>query len=169
MFRHYAILLVVISLLGLNACDDVPDPSLPNEPPVAQDDAVSIRQNLSFVIDVLANDTDIDGDPLTIALTSMTSNGTAEALSTGVRYTPDQYFTGTDEFTYEITDLVGHTSSATVSITVVRQETRAIFSATSAAGEKLYMLDSREPGTLVDLGQALDAGETLLKIGRAHV
>lgn len=83
-----------------------------------QNDAVTTAEDTAVDINVLANDTDPDGDTLTVAAVGVPSKGTATINSNGtVKYTPQANFFGTDTFTYAVTDgaLV---SSATVTVTV---------------------------------------------------
>ena len=47
-----------------------------NAPPVATDDASSVPADAPTVIDVQANDSDPDGDPLTTWITSQPQHGT---------------------------------------------------------------------------------------------
>ena len=72
-------------------------------------------------ITVLGNDTDPDtGTTLTITEVTQPTNGTVVITGggTGVTYTPDANFAGTDTFTYTITDGAFATDTATVTITV---------------------------------------------------
>jgi YD repeat-containing protein len=65
------------------------------------------------------NDTDPDGDPLTITAVTQGANGTV--VITGgstVTYTANSGFHGTDTFTYTISDGHSHTATATDTITV---------------------------------------------------
>ncbi|MCY3698924.1 MAG: tandem-95 repeat protein [Gemmatimonadetes bacterium] len=89
-----------------------------NDAPEAVDDVASADEDGSVEIDVLANDTDIDGDGLQVSSVSAPSNGTAAISGGGVRYTPAANWHGTDRFTYEIDDGNGGTASASVEVTV---------------------------------------------------
>ena len=91
----------------------------PNHPPVAADDSALTSKNKAVAIAVLANDSDPDGDPLTIASVSTAANGTVAASATRVTYTPNKNFLGTDGFTYTITDGRGGSASARVTVSVV--------------------------------------------------
>lgn len=91
-----------------------------NESPVANDDSVTLPQGSgSTFINVLANDTDADNAPTPLQVTGVTQpvNGTVIPSSTGLSYTPNAGFSGTDTFTYTITDGASF-DSATVTVTV---------------------------------------------------
>ena len=94
-----------------------------NDPPVANDDnyAVSEDTTLTPTTGVLANDTDLDGDAITVSSFSASSaeGGSVSVAADGsFTYTPSADFNGTDSFTYTITDSGSLTDSATVTITV---------------------------------------------------
>ena len=89
-----------------------------NDPPAATDDNASTAEDTSVTIDVLANDSDPDGDGLNITLVSNPANGDATIQGTGIAYMPDPNFNGTDSFTYDISDGNGGTDTATVNVTV---------------------------------------------------
>ncbi|WP_425053624.1 Ig-like domain-containing protein [Psychromarinibacter sp. S121] len=94
--------------------------SASNTDPVANDDAVTTDEDQSVNIDVLANDTDADGDTVTVAgIQSQPTNGTAVVEADGtVTYTPDPDFNGSDSFTVSIIDGLGGVDTSTVSVTV---------------------------------------------------
>jgi large repetitive protein len=89
-----------------------------NPAPVATDDVAVTDEDTAVTIPVLVNDSDVDGDPLTV--TSATApNGTVVINADGtLTYTPNPNFNGTDTITYTISDGNGGTSSATVAVTV---------------------------------------------------
>ncbi|MEM7497981.1 MAG: DUF4214 domain-containing protein [Pseudomonadota bacterium] len=71
-------------------------------------------------IDVLANDTDADGDDLEILSVTAPTRGTIQfvpGVDTSVRYARETGFEGTDSFTYTISDGRGGTDTATVTLT----------------------------------------------------
>ncbi|WP_371188258.1 invasin domain 3-containing protein [Thalassotalea maritima] len=78
-----------------------------NDAPVAMDDYIEVLQrSVDNDIDVLANDSDVDGDELSV-LSANAENGTVAVLDDGqLRYTPNASFFGEDIITYELTD--GH-------------------------------------------------------------
>ena len=89
-----------------------------NPGPVAANDSASTQEDTPVNIPVLANDSDPDGDPLTVT-SADAQNGTVVIEADGtITYTPNTNFNGTDTITYEISDGNGGTSIATVSITV---------------------------------------------------
>jgi hypothetical protein len=90
-----------------------------NLPPSAADDSASTTASDPVVVNVLGNDSDPDGDSLTINSFTQPDDGTVEQTGPGMlRYTPDGGFTGDDTFTYTISDGRGGTDAATVTITV---------------------------------------------------
>ena len=96
-----------------------------NDAPVAVNDGTPIvittAEDTSVDIDVVANDTDVDGPlPLTPVNLSDPAHGTVTLVGGLVRYTPDADYFGPDSFTYQVQDAAGLTSlnTATVSITV---------------------------------------------------
>src|SRR5690606_20189388 len=68
-------------------------------------------------IDVLANDFDPEGDPLTIISVGTPATGTAVIAGNEILYTAGSTFPGNDAFTYTISDGNGGTASATVRVT----------------------------------------------------
>jgi len=91
-----------------------------NADPVAVDDVVTTEQDDPLSIGVLVNDSDQDGDDLTLTIVSQPVNGVAMLSSQGTRivYSPDTGFVGTDSFVYEIDDGNGGSATATVDVTV---------------------------------------------------
>ena len=83
--------------------------------PVAVNDSATVNEDSgSSAIDVLANDTDVDGGPKDVTGVSSASNGTTGFTAAGVTYAPNANYCGADSFTYSITG----GDSATVSVTV---------------------------------------------------
>ena len=93
-----------------------------NDDPVATDDTATTTEDTPITIaaiDLLANDTDIDGDTLTLEAVSNAVNGTVNLDSNGdVLFTPDANFNGIASFDYSISDSNGGTDTATVILTV---------------------------------------------------
>jgi len=92
-----------------------------NDPPSAGNDSFTTAEDsgLSFTsADLLANDSDLDGDTLSVVDFTSTSNGTLVQNGNNFNYTPNENFNGDDTFTYTISDGNGGTDTATVTITV---------------------------------------------------
>jgi len=104
-----------------------------NDPPVAAPDSGSTRENVSIVLSVLANDTDIDGNPLTVTATGTPPHGITSILPDNtVRYTPQPNFTGTETFSYTMSDGQGGTSTAQVTVLVGEALERVAILATNS-------------------------------------
>jgi hypothetical protein len=90
-----------------------------NTAPVAVADQATTLSNTPVTIQVLANDSDPDGDPITVSATTQPVNGTV-TISGGlsVVYTPAAGFVGSDAFSYTITDGRGGFATSTVIVTV---------------------------------------------------
>jgi VCBS repeat-containing protein len=90
-----------------------------NDPPVANDDSATTDEDMPVTIDVLANDTDVDGDILSVISVATPTNGyiMVEPDST-ITYSPDADYEGPDWFTYTVSDGNGGADSANVTITV---------------------------------------------------
>lgn len=86
--------------------------------PVAVDDTAVTRATDRVLIDVLANDTDIDNDALTVQSVSTSANATIKIAASGeVSYKANAGFSGADSFTYTMTD-GAFTDTAMVTVTV---------------------------------------------------
>jgi len=98
-----------------------------NRAPVAVNDAIRINRNAgATLIPVLVNDSDVDGDTLTVTSVTAPTNGTASNSGNGVVYTPRAGFFGTDTFSYTISDGKGGSATATVTVTVADQAPVAV-------------------------------------------
>ncbi len=91
----------------------------PNRAPVAQADSASTSVGTSVLIPVLANDSDLDNDLLTIESPGTPSNGSVTVESGQIRYTPNAGFNGIDSFEYRINDGLGGLATALVQVEVV--------------------------------------------------
>ncbi len=92
-----------------------------NTPPVAQDDAAATEADTPVVLsvaDLLSNDSDADGDALSLSGFAQPANGTLVDNGDGtLTYTPNAGFSGADSFTYTVSDGTD-TAQATVAVTV---------------------------------------------------
>ncbi len=89
-----------------------------NRAPTAANDAAFTTIGTEVLVNVLANDTDPDGDAISLIAAGQAAHGTVAVQGSAVRYTPASSYTGADSFTYQIRDARGATASATVSVTV---------------------------------------------------
>lgn len=90
-----------------------------NDAPIARDDQTKVAVNATQLIDVLSNDTDIDtNDVLTLTAVEADQNGTVAIVDGKISYTPEVDFVGTETLTYTVTDALGATDTATVSVNV---------------------------------------------------
>lgn len=90
-----------------------------NDAPVAAADSATTDQGVGVVIDVLSNDSDVDGDGLSVSGVTNGANGTVtNNAGSNVTYTPSGGFTGGDSFTYDVSDGNGGVDTATVNVTV---------------------------------------------------
>ncbi|MBD3668371.1 MAG: tandem-95 repeat protein [Kangiella sp.] len=89
-----------------------------NSPPVANDDEITTLSGSAVTVDVLANDTDTDGDTLNIESFTNGSYGTVVQSGNNLVYTPESNYAGTDSFAYIISDGNGGSSTAVVAVIV---------------------------------------------------
>ncbi len=110
-----------------------------NDAPSANADSYSTLQNLAIntpAPGVLTNDVDVDGDALTVQLSTAPSNGTLTLNANGsFSYVPNLDFVGSDSFTYVAKDATSQSSPVTVSITVL------------PPGPKFFVIDGTSKGT----------------------
>ncbi len=92
-----------------------------NDAPTAIGDVGHTNVDTPLTLDVLANDSDMDGDPLSVFAVSDPPNGTASIVGNQVEYTPDASWYSNpapDAFLYWISDGNGGTASALIQVTV---------------------------------------------------
>lgn len=89
-----------------------------NDAPTPVNNSGTLAEDTSVTLAVLANDTDPDGDPLTIAAVTQGTKGAVSFDSQAVTYTPATNANGSDSFTYTVSDGNGGTAVVTVSITI---------------------------------------------------
>jgi hypothetical protein len=93
-----------------------------NHAPVAKNDKATTYKEEAVYIDVLANDTDEDGDNLTIISLTPPMNGGIDIVNGQVYYIPEPEFVGLDTFTYTISDGNGGTDTAMIMVNVIKKE-----------------------------------------------
>ncbi|MFD2110464.1 cadherin repeat domain-containing protein, partial [Thiorhodococcus fuscus] len=95
-----------------------------NRPPLAIDDAFTLTTGATATLDVLANDSDPDGDTLTLSAVTP-GIGTLTLVDNAIRYTASGFDSlavgehASDTFTYTVSDGHGGTDQATVTVDVV--------------------------------------------------
>jgi GH24 family phage-related lysozyme (muramidase) len=102
-----------------------------NDAPVAVDDTLTVDEDASLTSkDVIANDTDVDGDTLSLTAVTTAGTGTVAINSDGVSvdYTPAANFNGTEVITYTVSDgtLTDATGTLTITVTAVNDAPVAV-------------------------------------------
>ena len=109
-------------------------PLVTNDPPVAIDDEVTTVAGTAIGVLVTANDTDADGDELSVTAVTSPGNGSVSIGPGGlVNYFPAAGFTGTDNFSYTLSDGNGGTATGNVIVTVTADQQSDPVSVTVAA------------------------------------
>jgi large repetitive protein len=94
--------------------------SITNRPPVAVNDSAATARNVAVTIPVLANDSDPDGDTVTIFSVSPIG-GTFSISGANIIYTPTNAVPATNIFSYTISDGFGGTSTASITVAVTNR------------------------------------------------
>ncbi|MBQ4864775.1 tandem-95 repeat protein, partial [Pseudoalteromonas sp. MMG013] len=89
-----------------------------NSAPVAQADTANVVGSGNVVIDVLANDSDADGDVLSVISASAETGTAVVNIDNTLTYTPKLGFEGIDTITYQLKDSKGAVSQGVVKVTV---------------------------------------------------
>jgi hypothetical protein len=130
----------------------------PNSAPVAGNDSVTTAYGQAVTPNLLGNDTDADGDTLSITKFSQPANGTVTQGTDGkLTYTPKPGFSGTDTFQYQVSDGKGGTATGTATVTVAGKP-----NAVPVAGNDAANTAYNTPVSVKVLGNDTDAdGDTL--------
>jgi VCBS repeat-containing protein len=122
-----------------------------NDPPMAVDDIIDTDEDTAATIPLLSNDSDPEGEPLTVDSVTQPANGTVVINADGtVTYTPDAEYSGVDTFTYTVCDAVDQCADATVTVTVSEVNDPPVVTTTEiivTVGSSLPPLDSFDPET----------------------
>ncbi len=91
-----------------------------NDAPIAVNDSAATKKKKPIIINVVANDSDVDGDPLRVIAVTQGSRGGIIGIVDHhrVSYAPAKNFKGVETFTYTISDGNGGTATAIVTVTV---------------------------------------------------
>lgn len=98
-----------------------------NDIPIAINDSITVIQNTAYTFNPVVNDSDADGNPLSITAKTDGTKGLVTFTSNSLTYTPNLNATGADSFTYTISDGNGGSATATVSLTIVATGTARYF------------------------------------------
>ena len=108
-----------------------------NDAPVAVLDSAETDEDTPLTIlvsDLLANDSDVDGDMLSITAVSNSTNGTAVLNNDGtITFTPAENFHGDASFEYTVSDGTD-TSTGRVNVTVAAVNDAAVISGDTSGG-----------------------------------
>jgi len=149
-----------------------------NDAPVAVDDSYTVNEDsLDNALEVLGNDTDVEGDTLTIdSIASEPEHGTATVNEDGSRilYTPDSGYCGSDNLSYNVIDSNGGTHTANVTIDVTCAETDGDGGGSDRGGgcfiaTKLFGKDSLEVQKLSEFRDSYLLKDKPLGIGQEAV
>jgi uncharacterized repeat protein (TIGR01451 family) len=121
-----------------------------NDPPVAVDDSDITPADTPVTIDVLNNDSDPDGDTLTVASVTQGTHGSVTNNGGDVTYNPATGFTGTDSFTYTVSDGKGGTDTATVTVNVTTTLARINVQIDKGPTASIYIWDDTTDSWAID-------------------
>ena len=116
-----------------------------NDAPIAIADTITLEaDSAQVVIDVLANDSDVEDQQLTVTAFSYSGTGAVVIVDNKIAYTPASGFTGTETINYTVRDSENATASADLTITVnakpVTPPTTPPSNEGSSSGGSLYYL-----------------------------
>ncbi len=142
-----------------------------NRRPTATADAPSVLENdpAGVTFDVLANDADPEGDPLTIAsfdASTIAYGGLTHNAGGSFTYVPATHFAGSDTFSYTVSDGNGGTSTAAVTITITPVPDPPAVSADAYVTSQGVALVEPAPGVL---GNDADSSGGALSVATAPV
>ena len=87
-----------------------------NDPPMANDDSVTMQEDA--LAPITLSGSDLDGDPLIYSVLTGPCHGCLNGTAPNLIYTPKANFNGSDSFTFKVNDGTADSEVATVSITV---------------------------------------------------
>ncbi|MEI6462476.1 MAG: Ig-like domain-containing protein [bacterium] len=141
--------------------------NMPNANPITQADTATTLAGDPVTIDVLANDSDPDGNTITIANPGSPSHGNSVITNNKIVYTPTTGYYGDDSLTYTISDGNGGTATGAVTIHVMNKSGRYLLTYTLNKSSvpdlyykmltlKIHLGTVTSPTVLVD-SQAVDS------------
>ena len=147
-----------------------------NDHPAPEADTATTDEDTAVTIDILANDTDVDGNlvPSSVVVASAPSSGTAsiDPATGAITYTPNPDFNGSDAFTYAVADdgspLPARSASADVTITVNAVNDAPVPAADTAATEEDTPVTVPVLDNDTDVDGALVPGSVIVVTPPAH-
>ena len=127
-----------------------------NDAPVAANDGYNLGEDMilspaAAANGVLANDSDVDGDPLTAVLVSGTTHGTLALQPDGrFTYTPAANYNGPDSFSYKANDGAADSGIATVTINVIPVNDAPVAVGDAYTTDEDHAIDVASPGLLAN-------------------
>ncbi len=151
-----------------------------NNPPTPQNDNYSVNENAVLTGNVLANDTDPDGNALTASVVTQPTHGTLSLDSTGAfTYTPAQNSFGPDSFVYAASDgLLSTNATANINVVHVNQKPVAVDDSASMnentslainVGANDTDIDGPTPLVATNIGAISPAGSTAVPDSSGNV
>lgn len=110
-----------------------------NQPPVVVNDSATTDDRTTITVNVLANDTDADGDSLRLLSASALQGSVTVEADQRLKYTPKAGFNGIDVVTYRVSDGNGATASGQLSVTVTAYQ-QVVVENKSSGGATGYSL-----------------------------
>ena len=156
------------------------EPATSNQSPTANNDDVQTDEDASVSIDVLLNDSDPDADALVISSYDTNSLEGGQVVLNQVTnelvYTPVLNFSGTDQFTYQISDGNGGFDTATVQINVLAVNDAPVANNDSASTEQdtpvrvnVLVNDEDVDGDLLELSISADPSNGSVSISNGEI
>ena len=136
-----------------------------NQTPVAVGESITLHHSTSATINLLANDTDPDGDTLSVQISQHPAHGTVVVLADGeVEYTPTTGYVGSDSFSYVLFDGAGYSPDVQVTINVTNTPPQATGEDHSIIHTRPFEFDVRDN----DLDSDSDPLTALVQTGVQH-
>src|SRR5262249_15645837 len=130
-------------------------------PPVANNDAITTNEDTAKSINLLADVTDPNGDPIAITITVSPSHGLLTPIGSGsFTYTPDADYNGPDQFKFKGNDGQSDANEATVTMRVTPVNDAPVAHDDVYAATEDTPLTASVPGVLSN-DTDVDAGTTL--------
>jgi len=164
---------LVFTNAGANSVSVLLNNTTTNQAPVAVNDAYTTAEDTPLTLaapGVLANDTDADGNPLSVSVVTGPAHGTLTLNANGAfTYTPDANFNGPDSFTYRASDGTAQSNPATVRITVTAVNDAPTATADAYSTGEDTALTVNAPGVLTNDSDADgDQLSAVLGLGPSH-